>query len=799
MGPEPEPSAERARDDPPVEAVRRIDAAILQMLFLMARAIGPRPPGLQQSVKAAQGPNQDILGLMEPFFSNVIPRLLRPLETDGRSITPSLIHGDLWHGNVATDADTQEPVIFDAASSHAHNESSGKPDYSTPPPPPPPLPAAAIRTAMAAGSQNGTGGVHALLESLAPGRRHAFLAPPPAIPAASLQVVKDTLDAFAGQISDEQLQRLKEANRNKKRKREAAAVGDVLKIRKVHLDGFETGQVWQQTRRIIQSALRHSEEALKELEERNEIVVEGADGASGLIGSEDDEDLEVDSDGASDELDGGDEDELSSGDEVDDAELDLESAADLLEDDDLEALDDEEDDEELLDDEEEEDEDDGEGDESDGPDDYVEDPNGLNDGFFSIDDFNKQTQWFEDQDARGDPNTDAGDEDEDEIDWAADPLAADGEDKQDGDEEEDDDDDEEDGPTFGNMDLYAPEDESEDENMDDALEEDTEFNANDVFYKDFFAPPARKADKNKPRKSVRFNPKPVADEDVDRAMEDVRRALFDDESDHGDDSDGALSDVSAGDPRSRRSAHERRQAKLAEEIRKLEAASVAKREWALMGEATAVERPQNSLLEQDLDFEHAGKPIPVITEQVTEGIEELIKRRILAQEFDEVIRRRPDAASVAAGTRRGLVELDDTKSSKGLAELYEDEHQKNANPDSYISKSDEKLRKEEAEVERMWKDLNSTLDALSSWNYRPRPSEPVASHPSALAAVLASHPRATTDLQMLDRLSAGLITLPEATYDLILILSDADGSRAESTPLLLNNRALFGQADPPAP
>ncbi|KAM0287279.1 hypothetical protein ACHAQH_000593 [Verticillium albo-atrum] len=69
----------------------------------------------------------------------------------------------------------------------------------------------------------------------------------------------------------------------------------------------------------------------------------------------------------------------------------------------------------------------------------------------------------------------------------------------------------------------------------------------------------------------------------------------------------------------------------------------------------------------------------------------------------------------------------------------------------------------------------------------------VASHPSALAAVLASHPRATTDLQMLDRLSAGLVSLPEATYDLILILSDADGSRAESTPLLLNDRALFGQ------
>ncbi|KAM0333256.1 hypothetical protein ACHAQA_001916 [Verticillium albo-atrum] len=578
--------------------------------------------------------------------------------------------------------------------------------------------------------QNGVADVRALLESLAPGGRHAFLAPPPSIPAASLQIVKDTLDAFAGQISDEQLQRLKEANKNKKRKREEV-VGDVLKIRKVHLDGFETGQVWQQTRRIIQSALNHSEEALRELEERNEIVVEGVEGDSALLGTDSEDDLEVDSEEDQDDEDG---EELGSDGEAEESDLDPELAAGLLDDDDdLEAIDGE--DEELLDDEDDEEEEGDDGDESDGPEDYVEDPNGLNDGFFSIDDFNKQTQWFEDQDARGDPNTDAGDEDEDEINWGADPMApssngtkpskskdadADGEDMDD--EEEDDDD--EDGPTFGNMDLNAPEGESEDEDMDDGMEEDTEFNANDVFYKDFFAPPARKADKNRPKKSVRFNPKPVADEDVDRAMEDVRRALFEDESDHGEDSDGALSDISAGDPRSRRSAHERRQAKLAEEIRKLEAASVAKREWALLGEASAVERPQNSLLEQDLDFEHVGKPIPVITEEVTEGIEELIKRRILAQEFDEVLRRRPDAASVAAGTRRGLVEVDDVKSSKGLAEIYEEEHHKNTDPDSYVSKSDEKLRKEEAEVERMWKDLNSTLDALSSWNYRPRPSEP---------------------------------------------------------------------------
>ena len=37
---------------------------------------------------------------------------------------------------------------------------------------------------------------------------------------------------------------------------------------------------------------------------------------------------------------------------------------------------------------------------------------------------------------------------------------------------------------------------------------------------------------------------------------------------------------------------------------------------------------------------------------------------------------------------------------------------------------------------------------------------------------------------MLDRLSAGLVALPDSTYDLILILTDADGTRSESGRLL---------------
>jgi hypothetical protein len=60
----------------------------------------------------------------------------------------------------------------------------------------------------------------------------------------------------------------------------------------------------------------------------------------------------------------------------------------------------------------------------------------------------------------------------------------------------------------------------------------------------------------------------------------------------------------------------------------------------------------------------------------------------------------------------------------------------------------------------------------------------VSSHPDALTNALSGHDRKYTDIQMLDRLSAGLISLPTNTYNLILILSDADGSRDESQKLL---------------
>ncbi|KAI0600588.1 hypothetical protein F4775DRAFT_544622 [Biscogniauxia sp. FL1348] len=60
--------------------------------------------------------------LTADLVEKVIPRLLRPLQTGGRSIKPSLCHGDLWDGNVQYDVDTKQPILFDSCAFYGHNE-----------------------------------------------------------------------------------------------------------------------------------------------------------------------------------------------------------------------------------------------------------------------------------------------------------------------------------------------------------------------------------------------------------------------------------------------------------------------------------------------------------------------------------------------------------------------------------------------------------------------------------------------------------------------------------------------------
>ncbi|KAK7509499.1 U3 small nucleolar ribonucleoprotein complex, subunit Mpp10 [Phyllosticta citriasiana] len=561
---------------------------------------------------------------------------------------------------------------------------------------------------------------------------HDFLQPTSVLHNATLSLAKHLLDPLASGVSETQSKRRQEARKKRKRGEADDEDGPVLHLKKVHLDGFGVQQIWEQSKRVLDATRAEVERDLPDVLPRDDLdgytekddiksVRFGADGFE--VGSSDDEEeeetamSELGEEGVDWEYDGED-----VSDEEGDVEQTYHTENEGSEEEDVDMERDDFDNEDV---------DSGEDEPAE---EYVPDPNGLNDGFFSIDDFNRQSDLLEQQDRRG--ADDAEDEEEEDINWGEDPLNPDSlvaraskkVDQADGDESSED---EEDGPTFGNVDLNAPEGASDDGMDDDILEEGymdglDMGNANNIMYGDFFAPPAKKASKKKKGRPNPHNfpegykkPEAPQDEDVERNMAAAHRDLFDESDADSDASD--LSSVDSADPKSRKSTHERRQAKLQEEIRRLEAQNVAKRQWTLSGEAKAADRPMNSLLEEELDFERTGKPVPVITAEVSEDIEALIKRRILAREFDEVIRRRPDDLATGPSTRRGRFELDDTKPQKSLAEEYEDDALR-ANDPNYVDPRDEKLKKEHAGIAALWRDVSAKLDALSSWHHKPKPA-----------------------------------------------------------------------------
>lgn len=72
--------------------------------------------------ESLNGPDKTLAELRTAYFEKAIPRYLRPLESDGRSITPCLIHSDLWLGNIKPRASTGELCVFDSCAYWGHNE-----------------------------------------------------------------------------------------------------------------------------------------------------------------------------------------------------------------------------------------------------------------------------------------------------------------------------------------------------------------------------------------------------------------------------------------------------------------------------------------------------------------------------------------------------------------------------------------------------------------------------------------------------------------------------------------------------
>lgn len=258
------------------------------------------------------------------------------------------------------------------------------------------------------------------------------------------------------------------------------------------------------------------------------------------------------------------------------------------------------------------------------------------------------------------------------------------------------------------------------------LPEDESESDEDVRYNDFFAPP-----KKKTKKPVRSKPtqQPAAeldDEDkVEEAMESARMDLFaseEDEEEFDEEAGGKLSTF------------EKQQRDLERQIAQLEDENVGQKEWALRGEITAGQRPQDSLVNSEIDFDRNAKPAPVITSETTQNLEDMIRERIKKQLFDGLARRLP-TSDLAHKKNRELTQVQETKSQKSLAELYEEDQLRKENPDYFAKQDTQAMDAAHKEIVDLFSVLSRKLDALCSWNYTPKAPKPSINIVSDAAAI----------------------------------------------------------------
>ncbi|KAM6302119.1 U3 small nucleolar ribonucleoprotein MPP10 [Podargus strigoides] len=177
-----------------------------------------------------------------------------------------------------------------------------------------------------------------------------------------------------------------------------------------------------------------------------------------------------------------------------------------------------------------------------------------------------------------------------------------------------------------------------------------------------------------------------------------------------------------------KSSFEKRQEKMNKKIQSLEEELLEEKPWQLKGEVSAHKRPENSLLEETVLFDHAVRMAPVITEEITFQLEDIIKQRILDEAWDDVVPKEKPKEEAFEYKKR--ITLDHEKSKLSLAELYEQEYMK-----LHQQKTEEEENPEHKEIQEMMDSLFLKLDALCNFHFTPKPPVPEVKIVSNLPAI----------------------------------------------------------------
>ncbi|WEJ95848.1 U3 snoRNP protein [Yamadazyma tenuis] len=259
-----------------------------------------------------------------------------------------------------------------------------------------------------------------------------------------------------------------------------------------------------------------------------------------------------------------------------------------------------------------------------------------------------------------------------------------------------------------NKQILAMEETNDNEDDDEEVDYFAEVSDNDEidYFDDFYDRPNQK-------KSA---PLPDDEQEQLKQEESEEDDGFDMESLDDDEYNAAISQARE-DLYQEKSTFEKHQEKLQKEIGELEDELVAEKKWTMKGEVKSTQRPEDSILrnEEDFDFDRVAKPVPIITEEITETIEDLIRKRIKDDDFNDLPKK---FLNQVVKPQRQRVEVSETKSSKSLAEIYEDKFKGIED-----NEKEEKLTKEHEEIQELFNKVNYKLDSLTSFNFVPKPHE----------------------------------------------------------------------------